>query len=124
MLSPYEEWVVVGRKLLEFNPEATMWDLITLMYEHKTGCEMIDIPNESEIVNRHMQGQTKGQIAKALNCTTMEVGQILESIGFKGFRKTPNIVPCELLNGGTPAPRRCVREVEVYKEYLNAGEFR
>lgn len=130
--SPYEEWVVAGRKLVKENPKATLWDLIACMYEYKTGCEMLEIPEEASIVGKHMHGWSKAGIAKELDCTTHEVDDILTSIGFRAFRKSPKFSPFEVEDmlgdkyGKQELSKlsrfmlsRCKRELKVYKEYKN-----
>lgn len=42
---PYMEWVVVAEELMRVNPEATMWDLMAIMWKYKTGT---DVPEEEE----------------------------------------------------------------------------
>lgn len=83
---PLDEWVVVGKELLRRNPDATLWDLVCVMYKYKTGCVVPEMPSELDVVNEHMLGHSSHTIAKILGTDTETVTAILKSLGYLPFR--------------------------------------
>lgn len=140
--SPYEEWTIVAAELVREDPEATMWDLIKCMYEYKTGCELGTFPDERRVVEMHMDGFSKSEIAEELGCDTLAVGDILASMGFTGFRVAPSISPFEVKYSalnifgdfgegievrqelGEYMWNRCIKELKVYAEYRKNERIR
>ena len=133
--SPLDEWYVVAKELVRRDEDATLWDLIAIMYEYKTGCNVPDFPEESRVIGLHMHGWPKVRIANKLDCDTGTVNFILDSAGFKGFRKEPEYSPFEIedmLNDDCARDKlntmsnylfnRCLGELKTYKEYVNGRE--
>jgi len=122
---PYEEWYVVAKELVRKDKEATLWDLIELMYKYKTGCEVPEFPEEEEIINLHLNGHTKTDIADKLDCDVCMIHSILTERGFKAFRKAPKYSPldvAERVKDGKGLNKmsnylinRCLDEVGVYE---------
>lgn len=83
---PYREWAVVAEELMEQNPDATMWDLIEVMYEYKTGASIPEFPGENAIVELHMLGMSAKNIADKLETRSEVIADVLRSIGFAPFR--------------------------------------
>jgi len=83
---PLDEWVIVGKELLERDPEATLWDLLCVMYKYKTGCDVPEMPDEYDVVNGHMLGYSSHTIAKCYGSDADTIISILKSMGYKPFR--------------------------------------
>lgn len=90
---PLDEWVIVGKELLERDPDATLWDLLCVMYKYKTGCDVPEMPNEYDVVNKHMLGRCSSTIAKELETDIGSVANILTSMGYTPFRAD---LPCSV----------------------------
>lgn len=83
---PYREWAVVAEELMERNPDATMWDLMKIMWKYKTGSTIPEAPDENAIVVLHMLGMSAMNIAGKLETNSQIVADVLRSIGFTPFR--------------------------------------
>jgi len=83
---PLDEWVIVGKELLDRDPDATLWDLLCVMYKYKTGCDVPEMPSEESVIDHHLSGQCSSTIAKELETDTETVVNILKSVGYTPFR--------------------------------------
>lgn len=86
-----DEFIIVGKKLYQLNPEATLWNLLVVMYEYKTGCKFPELPDEDDVLYCYFNGLSARSIAKRLNTDAETVITILKSIGFTPHR---NDLPC------------------------------
>lgn len=83
---PFMEWVVVAEHMAKQDEDATLFDLIKVMYEYKTGCDFPEMPDEETTVELHLEGHSKREIADELSCSLDTVDDILSSIGFTPFK--------------------------------------
>lgn len=126
---PYHEWAVVAKELVRKNEEATMWDLFKVMYEYKTGCEMIEFPDEEEVIYYHMCGMSKRKIAEEVNSSIETVDYILRQNGFIPLRKSLDLSMFEVgefFETGCGEPptdlsrhmkEKCIGEYATWRQY-------
>jgi len=76
---PYREWVVVAEFLLALDRDATMFDLIKVMYEWKTSCPFPEMPDEDVVLSLFDSGMSPVNIARNLDTESGVVRAILES---------------------------------------------
>ncbi len=83
------EWVYYGKLLLKMLPDATLWDLLKVMYTVKTKNTFpINDPDDvlNKMVNLHMEGWPTRMMSKALGINAEHIYTYLVSMGFTPWR--------------------------------------